>query len=583
MSNKQNITSRDYDGFLHDLAIAAKTDPTFKDYNFDGSGLRSLMRILALAGNQQAFADNMLFNELSIKHAEMRENVGAMAAFLAYTPMSSKGATMIVDITVRVPPGTISPPSSLTLEPDNTFVGSKDGISYQFSPTQSKTVNLANNAYTFTDVVLTQGRWVYNSFETSAAGENTVETHILPNKDIDITTLSVYVQASSTSTSFEEYTKYSSAYQLGPEAKVYFLELNKDGHYTIEFGDNKVAKQVVSPNVILTRAMVTRGASGNEIGSILPTSSIGQFSTIEISVKSRSANGADPESVRSISRNAPIAFGTDGVAVTANDYPSVLRGLFPTAKITSWGGEENVPAMQGYTVIAVKPQGKAALSAAEKTQGETYLNGRNVGSIFAKIIDADIYYINVESKVYWYPTKTTLDSDGVKSLVQKAIKEYSSESLENFQVEFDPKFLSDKIRKNVMVKRDVTSVTYEKHHTVAANTVYTGDIDFHKKIAKGSVAINGFKYNLFDGIIKDVDGVLKLYTTNLREETFIADVGSVDYTTGVISLRKLDLKMTTAQTLMAKVKPDDLDVSVASKRGEFIQVKDVLITPEVAV
>lgn len=580
-NNKQNITNRDYDGFIQGLILAAKTDPTFKDYNFDGSGLRSIMRMLSLAGNQQAFSDNMMFNELSIKHGEMRENVGALASFLSYTPMSAKGATINVDITVTVPLGYSNPPSTLTLEPDNTFVGSKDGISYQFSPTQTMSSDLVGRVYEFKGVVLTQGRWVYNSFPASAMGPNTVESYVLPNKDIDITTLSVQVQASDTSSTYDEYTRYRRVYQLEPDAKVYFLELNKDNLYTLEFGDNKVAKQVVAPNIILTKALLTKGAGGNDINTILPTSPIGQFSNVTMKINSRSANGADAEDIRSISRNAPLAFGTDGVAVTASDYPSVLKELYPTAKITSWGGEENIPIMQGYTVLAVKPVGNTALTTAEKTAAVDYLSTRNVGSIFPVIVDADIYYINVETTIHWYPTKTTLASDAIVSLVTKDIQAYSTNGLENFKAEFDPKLISDSVRAHTMVKRDVTSVSYEKHQNIPANSDFTNNVDFHKRLSKGSLDIQGFQYKNVDARIDDVDGVLKLYTITTGVSTFIGDVGVIDYNTGMLSFQKFNTGMATDTNLVIKVKPDDIDVSVSSKRGEYIQIKNISVKTEV--
>lgn len=579
MTDKQNITNVDYEGLIEGLIKAGQSDETFKDYNFSGSGLRSIMRLLALAGNQQAFSDNMQFNELSIKNAEMRENVGALAAFLSYVPMSAKGSIINVDISVKVPTGYATPPLDLTLEPDNTFIGIKDGTSYQFSPLQSVTVPLVDGYYPFKNIELTQGRWVYNSFEVSQGNDSFIETYVLPNTDIDISTISVFVQTSSTSTEMTEYKRYSNPYELGSDSKIFFLELNQNGEYQIEFGDGKLAKHIEYPNVVVVRSMTTKGSDGNDIGSLTSTMPIGQFADVSLVVNSSSSNGAEQESIDSIKRHAPMAYGTDGLAIVASDYSSVLHEKFPTAKITSWGGEDNIPIMHGFTIIAVKPASADTLTDVEKASGIAFLEDRNVGSIWPKIVDADIYQINPTLDIYWYANKTNLDSEGVEAYSTKIVREYADKYLNDFKTEFDPDIMSQVLRGSDMIKRVVVSATFEKTIKLFVGSEYTGNISFHKPIKTGTVTSSSFLYNDKLCSVKDESGLLNIYD---NDNVLVTEIGKVDYTLGDISLIKLLISGTTDVDVQFTVQPESNDISVVSMRDEYLSIGTIKINPKAA-
>lgn len=85
----QTVPSLDVRAFEYLIKKRMKADPTFKDYDFEGSGLSAIVRILASDANSIGFMQNMLNGESHLHSAQQRSNVGLAAGFLSFNPTRS--------------------------------------------------------------------------------------------------------------------------------------------------------------------------------------------------------------------------------------------------------------------------------------------------------------------------------------------------------------------------------------------------------------------------------------------------------------------------------------------------------------
>ncbi|QZI90448.1 hypothetical protein MYOV003v1_p0124 [Vibrio phage 207E48.1] len=584
---KRNISDADYEGIVAGLRRLAKSDPTFKDYDFDGAGLTSILRLLALQGNQQAFTNNMLFNEGFLKTAEMRENAGSVASFLSYVPGSKRCAELYVDVTV-VPYSGVTPPLEITMKTNDGFLGVKDGQTFNFMPAENVTARLENGSYLFKNVRLIQGVWATNTFTVNGAA---IDSYVIPNIDIDIETLDVGVLDNDNTQVAETYNRYRSAYDLGRENKLFFLQLNRENKYEIEFGDGVFSKKLDDQNVIVVNYLLTKGIEGNGIPSVIPASSIGGFPNVSVVGKLPSTGGANEETVESIQHTAPLSVGRNGSAVTDGDYVVKAKEFYPSASVTSWGGEVNIPPRHGYTFVAIKGADGKNLSTQAKATLKENLRQYNVGSVTPLIVDAEDYFINVTSQVFWNPAVTNARSPAMRTKVIKQLRSWSKSNLEKFNTKFDKGALTSFITDvDGSIRTNVTDVTYEKRYTVDnISNQPPKTVNFHKDLKAGSVRVKGFTMSPVDPEIvavytyyasdADSDGNIYIYEdkSGVTRRYSGTPIGKVDYVTGLIHINPTNFN-TVSEYVSVSVEAATINQNLDSVRGQIIQLNELNIT-----
>ena len=96
-----NVTEFDFDEVKDNLKIFLKGQTEFKDYDFEGSGMNSLLDVLAYNTHYLGFNANMLANEMFLDSASLRSSVVSHAKTLGYVPTSARAATATVDVTLN--------------------------------------------------------------------------------------------------------------------------------------------------------------------------------------------------------------------------------------------------------------------------------------------------------------------------------------------------------------------------------------------------------------------------------------------------------------------------------------------------
>jgi len=193
-NKKISVAELDFDAIKSNLKTYLEGQATFADYDFEGAGLSVLLDTLAYNTHYNALYTNLAVNESFLDSASKRSSIVSRAKEIGYVPYSATGATARINITVT---GTSSTPASLTIPANTPFSTTIDGKSYNFYNIDAAIAVLSGSTYTFTNVDVKEGSPLTFRY-TVADGAK----YILPNLDVDLSTLKVRVQENLSSSVF---------------------------------------------------------------------------------------------------------------------------------------------------------------------------------------------------------------------------------------------------------------------------------------------------------------------------------------------------------------------------------------------
>ena len=147
-TNRQrlSVTEFDFDEVKDNLKLFMRNQTEFKDYDFEGSGLSSLLDVLAYNTHYLGFNANMLANEMFLDSSQLRSSVVSHAKTLGYTTRSSTASNAVVDIFLN------TTNTSATMPAGTVFSSSVGDNSYQFVTIADTTAFLQGSSILFNDV-----------------------------------------------------------------------------------------------------------------------------------------------------------------------------------------------------------------------------------------------------------------------------------------------------------------------------------------------------------------------------------------------------------------------------------------------
>ena len=233
----KNVTELDFDTIKTNLKLHLKNQSEFADYDFESSGIGTLVDLLAYNTHYNAVLAHMVSNEAFIDSAVKRNSVVSIAKTMGYTPRSARSAKATVDLTVR--PASSYTATNLTLSKDKVFTSNINGRNYTFVPDKDYTVDKSTvdgvSAFRFTNIVLVEGTRGQTSEVINSS--NRSGPIILPNDNVDTTTLTVKVQNSITNYNATTYALSEKITGVKSTSTIYYLEERSDGFYQVVFGD----------------------------------------------------------------------------------------------------------------------------------------------------------------------------------------------------------------------------------------------------------------------------------------------------------------------------------------------------------
>ena len=236
-SDRLKITELDFDTIKANLQTYLNAQTAFTDYDFTGSGLSTLLDILAYNTHYNAYYLNMVANEAFLDTSILRDSAVSHAKTLGYTPFSTRSS--VATINFKANSGNANA-GTLTLPAGFSFLSEQiDNKAYNFIVLNDTTVTKADNSYLMEDLSIFEGQYVTYVFTNNSAN-NPKSIFVLPDSSVDTTTISVSVQQSASNTATTVYNKVTEVLDIGPASEVFFLQEEKNGKYEIYFGNGVV-------------------------------------------------------------------------------------------------------------------------------------------------------------------------------------------------------------------------------------------------------------------------------------------------------------------------------------------------------
>ena len=590
MSNKEKLVVSDYDfdAIKINLKSFLQGQSQFQDYDFEGSSLNILLDILSYNTHYLAYLANMATNELYLDSADIRNNIVSLAKMIGYTPSSPKAPMASIDIQINNATGT-----SVTMNKGTVFTTSVDDVSYQYVTNSDVTITPDSGVYKFSGVPIYEGSLV--TFKYTVDSTDVDQKFILPNANIDTTTLLVKVQNSSSDTTTNTYALAGGYNNVTATSKVYFIQEGQDGKFEIYFGDGVNGQAVSDGNIVILEYIVTNKTLSNNASSFSLSGTIGGFSDVTITTVSNSQGGSESQDNESIRHNAPLQYAAQDRAVTTTDYETLVRSIYPNAlSVSAWGGEDDETPRYGIVKIGIKAASGSTLTETTKQDIVNKLKPYNVASVAPQIIDPETTSVLLTSTVKYNASTTTKSADTLKSEIITAITNYNTNTLQKFDSVYRHSKVTgliDDVDSSILSNITTIKVRKEFTPTLAASNKY--DIYFrnalfnphtgHNSAAGGILSSTGFKVtgsDLEQFLDDDGNGIVRRYYLSSGIRTYSNETqGTINYTTGQITLNSLNVA---SISNIRGVTSTTIELTVTPSSNDIVPVRDQIIEIDIS-
>jgi len=597
MATNLNVTELDFDQIKQNLKNYLKTQSTFTDYDFEGSGLSVLLDVLAYNTHYNAMTAHFALNEAFLDSAQIRGNVVTRAKLLGYTPRSTLAPKAIVNITVDVTSETGTIPTILSLPRGTKLNTIVDGEEYQYVVISNQNAQIVDNTitktFTFSNVTIVEGSYKTLLYRVDNDIEN--QKFQVSDRDSDTSTLRVRVRENEESSSYDIYTPFESLLNVNSTSKVYYLQENANGFYEIYFGDSVTGYKPSNNNIITLDYVYTSGSESNGATTFSMVDSVSGYSNVSITTLSKAAGGSDRETTESIRFNAPLTFTSQNRAVTSDDYRAIIQKSFSDIdSISCWGGEDNDPPTYGKVYISIKPLTSETLTLAQRTEiTSVILKGKNVVSITPEIVDPNYTYLELDVFFKYNPNLTDRSSVELSSVVRDTISDYNFNELNKFDGVFrhsqllraidnaDPSIQNSTVRPYMFM--NITPF-YNKDNNFSlsfTSPFYQSGQSTNNLISSSSFLINSIPHYFGDTPISGSTNrkVIVYKIVQGQNVTVINDAGLIEVDLGKITLNRF--RPDDSTPIKITVIPNSLDL--APKRNQLISIDtlSVNITPQI--
>ena len=547
MATKLEISELDFDGIKSNLKTFLSQQNEFTDYDFEGSGMSTLLDVLAYNTHYLGYNANMLANEMYLDSADLRSSVVSLAKQVGYTPTSCTSSTATLTVLVNDATG-----ASLTMSRGTKFTTTVDGQSYSFVNNADVSITPVSGVYQFNNLSIHEGS--YLNYKYTANTSDIDQRFIIPNDSVDTATLTVKVQESSSNAITNTYKLATGITSIDSTSKVYFLQEVEGGRFEVYFGDGVTGKAIADGNIVILDYINCNRDAPNGATTFALSGTIGGFSSATITTDSNASGGTGLESIASIKYNAPRDYSAQDRAVTAEDYKTLVKSLYANAQsVQVYGGEDAETPDYGKVYISIKAKSGSNLTVATKESLVTSLKTYAVASVTPVIIDPETTYITLVVNFRYNSGKTTKDVSTLQTNVLTKIASYNNDTLEDFAGMFRYSKLTEAVNgADTSILSNITTVKMYKYFTPTLNSGLKYTLSYnnalynphsgHNASGGGVISSSGFKVNNDSStnehfLDDDGAGNLRLYylsgTTRVYTDT---TYGTINYSTGEVIL-----------------------------------------------
>ena len=598
-----NVTELDFDNIKQNLKTFMQSQAEFSDYNFEGSALSVLLDTLAYNTHYNAVLAHLVANESFLDSAIKRTSVVSLAKNLGYTPRSRR--CPVGTLTFTITPSGAYTSSTYTLPRDTVFTSSLNGTTYTFVPSEAVTATLQNvsgtGKFVFPNLKLKEGKRISNSFLITTNKE--LDPVIIPNKDVDTSTLRVRVQTSGSNFNIETYVLHTGILDIDESSKVYFLEETIEGLYSITFGDDVIGKKLTAGNVVIVDYINTNGVTANGAKTFTCSATLTGGGEIKAySGNVAAAGGQNKESIDSIKINAPKYNSARERAVTASDYKSLILASNENIQSCSvWGGESNDPPIYGKVFISLDPIAGQLISQQDKDNiVSNIIDPKGSIGILPEFVDPEYTFITLKVSVVYNANATSLTSGQLSSSVSSAISTFFNTELNILNKNFYFTALHTIIKgvSNSIVSINIIPSLQKRIEILDFDRDVNYTFTFNSRVQPRELHSTWFNYTNNEATNKvklqdvpDAGVVSPEYngfgTVFLQSESGskIRDIGRIDYSTGKITILAMRVSRFDTETetdIRVSIRPhDDVNdiLTTTLTRTAQVSTAAVIATP----
>jgi len=548
--NPLEVKNLDFPQIKESLKNFVQSQTEFKDFNYKGSNISSILDILAYNTYYNLVYLNTMLSEAFIDSATERSSLISSLKPVGFTPKSASCSKILVNITIPVASGDVS---TQILVPSFTAFSSS---SFTFLNLDSFILKRDGSNFIASSILLHEGvkgthRFIVDSpsdsfsIPFSRIDTATLRVKVFPN-------LSSYESRNSLENSLLEYEQASNLYGIDSLSKVYYIQENIDGNYTIYFGDGIFGKSLSKGNVIETTFISSSGSEPNNLSSLsfsktdLGVSHLSGYTNTSILVEPivedlKSFDGSEKQSIESIRKYGSFHFEAQERIITINDYEYYINTYFNNIELLKiWGGEDNDPPRYGSVFCMLKLKGLEKISSYQKELLSKYIKAKSVLGMNFVLVDPNIIFLlpTIQIKIDPRTVKDiNLFSEKITSFLSLFITSYSG-------VTFRPSELIYFLKtQEPLIKSVNISTTLQKNIFAKVNSIETKEISFSSSIIPGSIysstnfSLDSSSLYTNEMLLDDSLGSI-LYSRKNKNSSLVQTlkIGTVDYSLGKLYL-----------------------------------------------
>lgn len=546
-SRNLSVNSVDFDTIKSNLKTFLSNTDTFKDYDFEGSGLSVLLDALAYTTYYQGVYNNFVANEMFLDTAKQRSSIVSHAKSLGYTPTSYTAPTATVNLNLGSLVG-----YDTTFPSGSVFRTTISGKQYRFINLESAVLDRTADGVTTPHVSNLEIKEGSIRNKTLLVPNNDPYQQVLIDDDyVDTSTIKVTVQNSVSDRGgiTNSWILANDPVSITAGSNAYWIESEADGKYSVNFGDGVLGVTLATGNLVNVSYLSTNGPLANGVGrfdDITGTNSFDFATGNTVDVVSFASGGSVRQNAESIRKLAPKSYSMQNRAVTVNDFQTLIESNFSGfSSVFVYGGEDASPPQYGSVIISFKPTTNTTMSTEFKNSVVNFLKDRCPVTITPVIIDPILTYLRFDTSVIYDPSQTALNSNAIKTFVQNNLQSYVLDNTDDYDTLFSTSLLAKNtidgepsivsVSSKVSMEVFVTPIEVSTDYTVKYPSPIFHPHDGHQSV----VSSETFQY--LDGesfvnaqIKDDGSGKITLFNADTPSTIIADDFGVVDYAAGEI-------------------------------------------------
>lgn len=585
------ISQLDFGQIKTELKNFLRGQTQFADYDYDGSNMSVILDILAYNTFMNNFYTNMALGEMFLDSAQLRSSIISHAKELNYLPRSYRSSSSKLTLELT----TSDSPSFISIPRYTKFTSKVNDTTYTF--TTDRVYNVLpddNGEYIINDVIVYEGRIEKEYFDVTPSSK-----YVLSNKKIDTNSIRVNVYASnSPDAAVETYSYKANLFNVKSDDRVFFLQPAEKELYEVEFGNGVFGREPVTGEVVEISYRISSGEGANGARTFTPSGKINGIYSVTAVAQTISSGGAEQESLESIKFYAPKSIQVQDRAVTESDYTNLLKSNFSEVQAVSvQGGEELDPPQYGKVFVYVDVTNADGVSENDADRFKRFLKERSPLAIDPVVLSPKFLYVSIVTNVVYNTNISSITDSQVEAIVRDAINTYSITYLSDF-------------KKNVRQSRLTRAIDDADVAIISNDTDLRMIIDFIPSIGINSNMVADFGNKLIidhplttgENIAVHNPAIKTSPFTYLDNSAFIQDnglgtlevitntndgfvilnsnIGTVDYDSGRVIIRNLNVSSYVGSAIKIYGRPETLDILGTKDKITSIRDIDVIITVE---